>query len=117
MKKLYLPVDNLADFPCVSVYDKDTIRAYFRKPAYNSNSDYIDFYINSHYLEKKGNQSWGSESYYSSLPYCLPTSSLTNDVFYRTDITSSIVLFSLLTLIMFWVPLKLTFFRLFKRFN
>jgi hypothetical protein len=117
MKKIYLPLENLNDFPCISVYDKDTIRAYFVKPAYNSNSNYIDFYINSHYLEKQGNQSWGSQSYYASLPVCLPETSLTNEVYYRTDFTSSLLAFSLLVLIMFWVPLKLTFFRLFKRFN
>lgn len=116
MKKIYLPVDNVFDFACYSVYDKDTIRAYYSKPAYNSSSDYIDFYINSHYLEKTGIQTWGQSSYYS-LPQCLPQNSIVNDSFYRTDLFSSLIIFSLLTLIIFWIPLKLTYFRLFRRFN
>lgn len=116
MKNIYLPIDNVNDFKCYSVLDKDTIRAYYSKPAYNSNSDYIDFYINSHYLEKTGNQSWGQSSYYG-LPTCLSETAITNDIYYRVDLCECLIIFSLLALIMFWIPLKLTFFRLFRRFN
>lgn len=116
MENIYLPVDNITDFKCYVVQDKDTIRAYFKKPAYNSSSDYVDFFINSHYLKKTGTQTWGQSSYYG-LPTCLPNQSITNDIYYRTDLVNSLIIFCLLVLIMFWVPLKLTFFRLFRRFN
>ena len=113
MNNIYLPVDNVTDFKCYEVRDKDTIRAYYNKPAINSSSDYIDFYINSHYLEKTGSVSWGQWG--QNLPTCINESNITNDIIYRFDYTQSILLFSLLALIMFWVPLKLTFFRLFRR--
>ena len=116
MKNIYLPIDNLNDFACYVVQDKDTIRAYSKKPAYNSSSDYIDFYINSHYLKKPGTQSWGQSTYYG-LPVCLPQDNITNDIYYRTDLVDCLIIFSLLALIMFWVPVKLTFFRLFRRLN
>lgn len=115
MDHVYLPVDNVNDFACYSVRDKDTIRAYYSKPAIDSSSDYIDFYVTSHYLEKTGSESWGQWSSY--LPTCLPVESITNSIEYRFDYAESIVLFSLLVLILFWVPLKLTFLRFFRRFN
>lgn len=115
MEHIYLPIDNVGDFACYSVYDKDTIRAYKTKPAINSNSDYVDFFVNSHYLFKNGNQSWAQWN--STLPICLPTSSITNEIEYRFDYFESLALFVLLLFVLFWLPLKLTFFRLFRRFN
>ena len=46
MNNIYLPIDNVSDFACYSVYDKDTVRAYYTKPALDSSSEYVDFYIN-----------------------------------------------------------------------
>lgn len=115
MEHIYLPVENISDFACYVVRDKDTIRAYYRKPAINSNSDYVDFYVNSHYLSKTGNESWGQWT--SNLPTCLSTSSITNEVEYRFDYFESLSLFVLLLFVLFWLPLKLTFFRLFRRFK
>lgn len=113
MNNIYLPVDNVSDFKCYEVRDKDTIRAYYSKPAVNSSSDYIDFYINSHYLEKTGTINWGQWS--QNLPVCISETSITNEIEYRFDYLQSIFLFALLVVIMFWVPLKLTFFRFFRR--
>ena len=115
MENIYLPVDNISKFSCYSVRDKDTIRAYYSKPSINSNSDYVDFYINSHYLQKTGTETWGQWT--SNLPVCLPNSSITNKIEYRVDFFESMFLFLLLLFILFWLPLKLTFFRLFRRFN
>ena len=115
MENIYLPIDNISQFSCYSVRDKDTVRAYYSKPSINSNSNYVDFYINSHYLQKTGNETWGQWT--SNLPVCLPNSSITNKIEYRTDYLESMLLFIILLFILFWLPLKLTFFRLFRRFN
>lgn len=115
VEHVYLPIDNVSDFACYSVYDKDTIRAYYTKPAINSSSDYVDFYINSHYLEKNGSQSWGQWS--TTLPTCLSETSITNEIEYRTDFFQSLGLFVLLLFVLFWLPLKLTFLRFFRRFK
>lgn len=115
MNYIYFPVDDVSDFACYTVKDKDTLRAYYTKPSINSNSDYIDFYINSHYLENTGNESWGQWTSY--LPTCLPTNSVTNKIEYRFDFCQSLVLFLLLIYLLFWLPLKLTFLRFFRRFK
>ena len=54
MTNIYLPIDNVSDFACYSVYDKDTIRAYYTQPHIDSSSEYVDFFVNSHYLQKTG---------------------------------------------------------------
>ena len=114
MKNIYLPVNNVNDYACYFVYDKDTIRAYVQKPQLDSSSQYVDFYINSHYLQKTGTQSFGQWN--SSLPTCINKSIITNDVYYRTDILSCILLFISMSYLIFYLPLKLTCGRMFRRF-
>lgn len=114
MKNIYLPIKNVSDFKCYAVYDKDTIRAYDQQPQLDSTSQYVDFFINSHYLQRTGTQSWGQWN--SSLPVCLPPSSITNDVYYRADILSCILLFIAMLYLIFYLPLKLTCGRMFRRF-
>ena len=114
MNYIYLPVDNVSDFACYSVRDKDTIRAYKQMPTVNSTIDYIDFYINSHYLENSGQQTFSQYTNY--LPTCLADNSITNEVYYRTDFADTLIIFVLIIFICIWCPLKLTFGRMFKRF-
>lgn len=114
MKNVYLPIDNVNDFACYSVFDKDTIRAYFNKPQINTSSNYIDFYINSHYLEKEGTQSWGSYAQY--LPTCISSSAITTDFYYRNDMSEILVIFIILCIFIFYIPIKV-FLRLFRRFQ
>jgi hypothetical protein len=116
MEYIYLPVENVNDFKCYAVYDKDTIRAYYTIPSYNSSSEYIDFYINSHYLMKEGRQTWGQSSY-TSLPNCLPTESITNSKEYSIDYKDNLILGLLILFIYIYIPFKLTYLRLFRRFN
>ncbi len=105
MKNIYLPIDNFNDFACYSVYDKDTIRAYYTQPQLDSSSNYVDFYINSHYLQKTGTQSWGQWN--SSLPFCLSKSSFTNDVYYRNDFDSVLIIFLILFIFIIVLPYKI----------
>ena len=91
MDNIYLPIENVNDFACYSIYDKDTIRAYYTKPALDSSSNYVDFYINSHYLQKTGTQSWGQWN--SSLPTCLSSDLITTDYYYRNDFPSILIKF------------------------
>lgn len=114
MKNIFLPVDNVSDFACYSVIDKDTIRAYSTMPQLNSSSNYVDFYINSHYLEKEGTQTWGSYTQY--LPVCISSSAITNDFYYRNDLDSILIIFSIMCIFIFYIPIKV-FLRLFRRFD
>lgn len=105
MKNIYLPIENVNDFACYSVIDKDTIRAYYTQPQLESSSEYVDYYINSHYLKKTGTQSWGQWN--SSLPICLSKSSITNDVYYRNDFDSVLIIFLILFIFIIVLPYKI----------
>lgn len=114
MNNLYLPIDNVDDFACYSVYDQDTIRAYYSMPQLDSSSNYVDFYINSHYLQKNGTQHWGSYNQY--LPTCISKSTFTNNYYYRNDFTSILFIFTIFAIFGILIPIKI-FLRLFRRFD
>lgn len=105
MDNIYLPIDSVNDFACYSIYDKDTVRAYYTKPALDSSSDYVDFYINSHYLQKTGIQSWGQWN--SSLPICLSSDSITTDYYYRNDFPDILLIFIIFAIVGIYLPFKL----------
>lgn len=105
MDNIYLPINNVNDFACYSIYDKDTVRAYYTKPALDSSSNYVDFYINSHYLQKTGTQSWGQWN--SSLPTCLSSDSITTDYYYRNDFPDILLIFIIFAIVGIYLPFKL----------
>lgn len=105
MNNIFLPVYDVNDYACYSVLDKDTIRAYKTQPQLDSSSEYVDFYINSHYLQRTGTQSWGQWN--SSLPTCVSKSSFTTDVYYRTDFDSILIIFLILFIFIIVLPYKI----------
>ena len=105
MDNIYLPIDNVNDFACYSIYDKDTVRAYYTKPSLDSSSNYVDFYINSHYLQRTGSQSWGQWN--TSLPTCLPADSITTDYYYRNDFPDILLIFIIFAIVGIYLPFKL----------
>lgn len=109
---IYVPDLN---YKCYVLINKDTIRAYETKPynpGYNQqvNINYRDYYITTNYLYTDGYQTFGN---YSTLPICLDSSKLTDDVYYRNDLDKILVIFLILCIFMFLIPLKL-FQRFFK---
>lgn len=114
--KVYVPVENISDYACYSVYDRETIRAYKIKPGVNISTEYTDFYINSNYLEKSGTQTWGN--YTQTFPVCLATEELTNSYAYRNDFADILIIFIVFVFVIYFIISKLlkTFFRGFRRF-
>lgn len=115
MNNIYVPD---LSYSCYTLIDKDTIRAYTKtpyNPGYNQsiNIDYRDYYINSNYLYKDGTQQFSS---YTTLPVCLDKTLLTNEVYYRNDFDKILIIFIILCIIIFGIPLKI-FLRFFKRFR
>lgn len=106
---LYVP--NYKTGQCAYVRDKDTIRVYNQKPINNSTRDYTDYFVNSHYLYTSGTQTFTNTS---TLPTCLIDSEVTNNVFYRNDISDSLVIFVIILIISFYFPYKIIS-RLFGR--
>lgn len=98
MSKIYVPVEELSDYACYTIYSSEIIRAYVTRPANNSNSDYVNFYINSHYFTTEGNQQWTN---YSSLPVCEDISKFTTNYAYRNDF-ADILLIALIIIGCIW---------------
>lgn len=108
---IYVP--DLENYKCVYVRGEGVIRAYKGIPQNNSTLDYRDYYIDSNYIFTDGEQTF---SQYTTLPTCLSSTDLTDEVYYRNDFDSILVIFICLCLIFFYVPIKILF-RLFRRFN
>lgn len=87
---IYVPYNDINDFACYVVQSGDVIRAYKSMPAVNSTSLYTDFYINSHYIEKEGSQTWNN--YSTNLPVCISIEKLTNNYAYRHDFADILII-------------------------
>lgn len=105
---IYVPDTSYA---CYIVQSEEIIRAYVQMPSYNTTVSYRDYYIRSDYIYKDGTQSFGN---YSTLPVCLDNSVLTNDFYYRIDLDSILIIFSVIFIFGIYIPLKI-FFSFFKR--
>jgi len=106
--EIYVPYDG---YGCYVIQGEGTIRAYHTVPYYNRTVSYTDFFINSHYLEREGVQTFGSSG---TLPTCINSSRLTTDFYYRHDIADIMLTFTLVLAIAFYMPLKI-FSKLFKK--
>lgn len=105
-------------YECYVIQNADTIRAYKTtpyNPGYNQSItiEYRDYYINSNYLYQEGTQQFSN---YSTIPTCHDTSELTDDFYYRNDFAEILIIFLILSIFCFYIPLKI-FMRLFKRGN
>lgn len=108
---IYVPEDSTYN-KCYVVQGEGVIRAYKEKPQNGRDVDYRDYYINSSYIYRDGNQTFGS---YTTLPVCLSSDVLTNEVYYRNDFDSILVIFLIMSIFCFYIPL-FVFKRLFRRF-
>lgn len=108
--RIYVPQDTTYN-KCYVLQNENVIRGYDRIPQNNQNYNYRDYYIHSDYIYRDGIGSW---SQYSTLPICLNNSEITNDIFYRVDISNILIIFFVLCFFIVIIPLKV-FSRLFGR--
>lgn len=97
---IYLPN---TDYACYVVRDSNTIRAYETQPRLNTNVDYTDYYVNSHYIYTNGTQQFGQ---YATLPVCMGAT-ITDNVFYRNDIADILITFIIIVLVCFYFPYRI----------
>lgn len=102
MGLIYVPVENISNYSCYTVYDSQTIRAYYNTPIIGENN-YTDFFVNSHYLESDGVQTISSTT---EFPLCINSEKLTNQYSYRNDFAHIIVISSFFLFFIF-LALKL----------
>lgn len=103
--KIYLPNDNLYN-KCYVVQNEDIIRAYDTIPQNNTSYNYRDYYINSNYIYKDGSGQW---SQYTTLPVCLDNNVITDNYYFRNDFDSILIIFLILFLFIFYIPINLIF--------
>lgn len=87
---IYMP-ENTTYNKCYVVQSADIIRGYDRVPQYNQSYNYRDYYINSSYIYRDYSGQWSS---YATLPTCLASDVITNNIWYRQDIDKIVVVFS-----------------------
>ena len=106
---IYVP--DLNSYECFVVQNENTIRAYEEYPSTNKTINYRDYYTSSNYMYKDGTQNF---SQYATLPICLTNDVLTDNFYYRNDFDSILVIFFIMSIFAFYLPLRL-FMKLFKR--
>lgn len=107
---IYVP--DLNNYDCFVVQNESTIRAYEDIPAPNTTINYRDFFINSSYIYKDGVQTFSN--YSPNIPICLSKNVLTDNVYYRNDFDSILVIVFILLIICFYFPYRIIS-RLFGR--
>ena len=108
---IYVP--ELENYKCYVVQSEGVIRGYEEIPTNNATINYRDYYINSDYIYRDGSQTFNS---YTTIPTCLSSDTLTNEVYYRTDFDSILIIFLIMCIFCFVLPLKI-FLRFFRRFQ
>ena len=108
--KIYVPQDNTYN-KCYVLQNENVIRGYDRIPSNNVNYNYRDYYYNSDYYYRDGSGQW---SQYTTLPICLSSDNITNDYWYRQDLSEILIIFFVMFFFIIYIPFKL-FRRIFGR--
>lgn len=98
---IYVPIENPS---CVVIRNDSTMRVYDEVPRVNSTIGYTDYYYTSNYLYQQGEQSF---SQYATLPICLSSDKLTNEWFYRNDISDILISYIILAFLTIYLPIKI----------
>lgn len=101
--KIYVPQDNTYN-KCYVVQSEGVIRGYEEVPQINRTINYRDYYINSDYIYRDGIQSF---SQYSTPPTCLASSVITNDYWYRVDLTNILINFTVIFIFGLYFPWRI----------
>lgn len=101
--KIFVPQDNTFN-KCYVVQSEGVIRGYEEIPQTNRTINYRDYYINSDYIYRDGSQTFSS---YSTPPTCLASSVITNDYWYRLDLTNVLLNVTIISLFGLYLPWRI----------
>lgn len=99
---IYLPTEYVDN---CNVINNGYIRSYTNQ----SRTEWVDIYINQDYMLKFGSNQFGSNV------VCDNINQYTDEVFYRKDFADILIIFVIMCIFCFYIPLKV-FLRLFRRF-
>lgn len=105
MEKIFVPADSTYN-KCYVVQSEGVIRGYDTYPRLSTNYNYRDYYIKSSYIYRDGAGSW---SQYATLPSCLDSDIITNDYWYRLDLSSVLIIFLIINIFGIFLPIKIFF--------
>lgn len=108
---IYVP--DKQNYKCFVVRSEEVIRAYEEIPTNNREINYRDYYYNSNYLYNDGVQSF---SQYTALPVCLSDTVITDNVYYRNDFDSILIILFIMFFFIVVIPFKILF-RFCRRLN
>lgn len=106
---VYVP--SFTNNSCVVHSSSGVIRVYESRPSYNADVSYIDYYIHDDYVSVSGVAHFSN---YTTLPTCISSSLITDNYYYRVDFPSILLMFLIISIFAFYIPIKV-FSKLFKR--
>lgn len=101
--KIFVPQDNTYN-KCYVVQSEGVIRGYEEVPQVNRTVNYRDYYIKSDYIYRDGYQTFSS---YSTPPTCLSSDLITNNYWYRLDITNVLINVFIIALFGLYLPWRI----------
>ena len=101
--KIYMPQDNTYN-KCYVVQSEGVVRGYAQVPQVNTTINYRDYYIKSDYIYRDGTQTFSS---YSTPPTCLANDIITNDFWYRLDLTNVLLNVTIIALFGLYLPWRI----------
>lgn len=107
---IYVPRDTTFN-KCYVIQSEGVIRGYDTIPRNNTSYNYRDYYIRSDYIYRDGEGTWSS---YTTLPSCISSSDITNDFWYRIDISNVLIMFLIINIFGIFIPIKI-FSKLFRK--
>lgn len=107
----YLPEFNNNSCIVVDNLNNGYIRVYQRTPTYNSTVAYTDYFIHDNYIARTGQQTFGNINVNVN---CVSHDQFTTDYYYRIDFPDILVMFLIMSIFIFYIPIKV-FSKLFKR--
>lgn len=107
---IYVPRDTTFN-KCYVIQSEGVIRGYDTIPRNNTSYNYRDYYIRSDYIFRDGDGTWSS---YTTLPSCISSTDITNDYWYRIDISNVLIMFLIINIFGIFIPIKI-FSKLFRK--
>ena len=102
---IYLP-DTITSSNCAYVYDSNTIRVYEEVPRANATINFVDYFVNSHYISRSGNTTFNNWS--SPIGYnCIDYTNFTTNGIYRNDFPSILIMASIFIFVCWFLISKL----------
>lgn len=107
---IFVPRDTTFN-KCYVIQSEGVIRGYDTIPRNNTSYNYRDYYIRSDYIYRDGEGTWSS---YTTLPTCISFDNITNNYWYRVDISNVLTMFLIINIFGIFIPIKI-FSKLFRK--